>query len=51
MKLTGTLLILFAMAPLASALSVVAPEIDANAIPSGVALIAGAMLVLRARRK
>jgi hypothetical protein len=50
MKLIATTLILFAAAPFAWA-SVAAPEIDGNSIASGVALAAGAVLVLRSRRK
>jgi len=39
------------MAGFARATAVIAPEIDANSAVAGIALISGAVLVVRGRRK
>ena len=52
MKLLASLLTLMAMAGFATAQSTApVPEIDGSSIASGLALVSGALLVLRGRRK
>lgn len=51
MKTLGMLLLLVGVASLAFGEVVNTPEIDAGTATSAVALISGAVLVLRARRK
>ncbi len=52
MKFTGLLLILSAFAGNAFGfVAVAAPEIDTNSIGTGVALVAGLLLIVRGRKK
>ncbi len=50
MKILGMLVTFLAMTLFASA-AVSAPEIDANSVATGIALVSGALLVARGRRK
>lgn len=51
MKLIGLLVTFLAMAAFAAAVPAPVPEIDANSVATGVALISGALLVARGSRK
>jgi len=50
-KLIGAMVLLMGMGTFASALNVSAPEISPASAGSAIALIAGAVLVMRGRRK
>jgi len=51
MKILGTTLLFIAMAGALLAQPVPSPEIDANTAGTALALLSGALLVIRARRK
>lgn len=51
MKVLGTMLLLVGVAGLALAQPVPTPEIDPGSAGTAVALLSGALLVIRARRK
>ena len=51
MKMTGTLVLLLGMAGFAFAGGVPVPEIDGSSAVAAMALLSGAVLVLRGRRK
>ncbi len=51
MKIAGMMLLLAAMAMIASAQVAPVPEIDASSGASALALLSGGLLILRSRRK
>ena len=51
MKIIGMMLLLVGLAGLAMADAVLAPEIDPGSATTALALLSGAMLVIRGRRK
>jgi hypothetical protein len=50
-KLVGVVLLVMGMAGFASALNAIAPEVSPASAGSAIVLIAGAVLVMRGRRK
>ena len=51
LKLTGMIVTLLAVASFAFATDVQTPEIDANSVGTGLALLSGVLLIARGRRK
>lgn len=51
LKLTGFLMMLLALAGAASAEIAPVPEIDGSTVVSGVALVCGAILIARSRKR
>jgi LPXTG-motif cell wall-anchored protein len=51
MKILGVVVTFLGMAGFAQATIVIVPEIDATSAAAGIALVSGALLIIRGRRK